>query len=89
MSVRCHCARPKRDPRKTVGGEVIAILCLGCTRTIKQRCRVCRQFFAELAIHHGKTMCGDFDRRGMWWTAERPPNAGQLGAAAQQGELFP
>lgn len=90
MAPWCRCGAPKPSERRTGGGDVIAILCAGCTRTIKERCRVCGDFFAQLAVHLGKTTCGEFDRRGMWWTTERPPNAGHPRAVAmlKQLEMF-
>jgi hypothetical protein len=90
MPARCMCPPWNRraEKRLTGGGNVVAIVCATCTRTISEACRVCRGLFASLAIHHGKADCGRFDRAGMWWTPDRPPNAGHPRATSKQAELF-
>lgn len=74
----CVCRPGTRKPELRVDGkgQQIAVACNRCMRFVSQRCRVCLRDYRYLALHHAKSECGEFDRRGMWWTADRPPRAG-------------
>ena len=83
----CRCKSPLRDVHVDGKGERLAVGCKRCMRFVSQRCRVCRRDYRDLQLHLSLTECGPFDKAGMWWTTDRPPNAGQPNAGAAQLEL--
>lgn len=86
-SCRCGSHADQHEIRDSGKGEQIAVTCTKCLRFVSQRCRVCRRDYRDLGLHHAKSECGRFDKAGMWWTADRPPNAGAATAGASQPEL--
>lgn len=75
-SCQCPPGRCKPQIREDRKGAPIAIVCNACVRFLSQRCRVCLRDYRDLPLHQAKSECGRFDRAGMWWTTDRPPNAG-------------
>lgn len=86
-SCRCAPIDQRAAERHSEADQRLALVCNACMRFISQRCRVCLRDFRDLALHLAKSECGPFDKAGMWWTADRPPNAGKPPPGAQQLDL--